>query len=92
MTLTEVEYALEQAAIHRENEDYDNWARAAYIGTFIHNSNAGKGSKKIKKVSELIGEHPSKVREKKQKQNKIDLDNKEALRKLALDKGLDINF
>jgi hypothetical protein len=89
MTLTEVEYALEQAAIHRENEDYDNWARAAYIGTFVHNANS---KKKIKKVSELIGEPPSKVREKKQKQNKIDLDNKEALRKLALDKGLDINF
>ena len=50
---------------------------------------AAASSRTKKRLTELIGEHPSKKREKERKKVEIDRD---ALRQIALDKGLNPNF
>lgn len=80
--ISEVEFALEQAEHVVGDKNYDDWARAAYIAI------AASSSKK--KVADLIGEHPQKKRQREaKKQVTLDYD---ALRKIALDKGLNPNF
>jgi hypothetical protein len=88
-TVSECEYALEQAELVVENKNYDEWARAAYVAIAVHNTNS---KRPIKKVSELIGEPPAKKRENEKKQKRVESDNLDELRKLALDKGLQVNW
>jgi hypothetical protein len=86
--MSEIEFALEQAEIVVTDRNYDEWSRAALVAATIASAN---GKKKYK-VSDFIGEAPHKQREKRKKQNRIDTVDKDTLRQIALNKGLDVSF
>ena len=80
--------ATEQVEKHVDDRSHDEWLRAAYIAATA--LTIASGGKKQYKASDLV-EHPAKAREKEKKKKQLELDN-DALRKIALDKGLNPNF